>query len=193
MAIEAVLMAVNFLLALAILVCIGVIYRMGRAGTTVSPILDQRLLSIEGSIRRSDPTIREEFGRGRDETREASRSLREEVTGQFKSLSESVRGSIGDLTTGQNTRMAEFSERLDGAKASAAGDAKALREEIQSTLQRLSDGVGTRIGELIAAQGEKLDVVTAQISALTEGNERRQETLRVNVEADRPTCSSDNV
>src|SRR5688572_24324256 len=114
MPIEAVLMAVILLLALAVVVCIGVIYRMGRAGMTVSPILDQRLLSIEGSISRSDSTIREEFGRGRDETRETSRSLREEVTGHFRSLSESVRGSIGDLTTGQNTRLADFAERLDG-------------------------------------------------------------------------------
>ena len=70
MPIEAVLMAVILLLVLAVLVCIGVIYRMGRAGTTVSPILDQRLLSIEGSISRSDSAIREEFGRGRDETRD---------------------------------------------------------------------------------------------------------------------------
>jgi hypothetical protein len=129
MPIEAVLMAVILLLVLAVLVCIGVIYRMGRAGTTVSPILDRRLLSIEGSISRSDSTIREEFGRGRDETREASRSLREEVTGQFRSLSESVRGSIGDLTTGQNTRLADFAERLDGAKNAAAADAKALGTE----------------------------------------------------------------
>jgi DNA recombination protein RmuC len=183
MPIEAVLMAVILLLVLAVLVCIGVIYRMGRAGTTVSPILDQRLLSIEGSISRSDSTIREEFGRGRDETREASRSLREEVTGQFRALSESVRGSIGDLTTGQNTRLADFAERLDGAKNAAAADAKALREEIQGTLQRLGENVGNRIGELIAIQGEKLEGVTGQISALTEGNERRQEILRANVEA----------
>ena len=65
MPIEAVFMAVILVLVLAVLVCIGVIYRIGRAGTTVSPVLDQRLLSIEGSISRSDTTIREEFGRGR--------------------------------------------------------------------------------------------------------------------------------
>ncbi len=183
MPIETLLIILILLLALVVLVCIGVIYRIGRGTSATSPMLDQRFIAIESAIGRSDSNVREEFGRGRDETRESSRSLREEITSLFGSLATSVRGSIGDLTTGQNTRMAEFSERLDGAKTSAAGDAKALREEIQSTLQRLSDGVGTRIGELIAAQGEKLDVVTAQINALTEGNERRQETLRVNVEA----------
>jgi DNA recombination protein RmuC len=176
------LIALILLLALVVLVCIGVIYRMGQGSSALSSVLDQRFIAIEGAISRSDSTIREELGRGRDETGKASRSLREEVTGQFRSLSESVRGSIGDLTISQNARMGEFSERLDGAKTTAAADAKALREEIQGTLQRLSDNIGNRIGELIAAQGEKLDLVTAQISGLTEGNERRQETLRANVE-----------
>jgi DNA recombination protein RmuC len=47
----------------------------------------------------------------------------------------------------------------------------------------LGEAIGTRIGELVTVQGEKLDTVTGQITALTEGNERRQETLRANVEA----------
>lgn len=41
----------------------------------------------------------------------------------------------------------------------------------------------TTSAKFTAIQGEKLDGVTGQISALTEGNERRQETLRANVEA----------
>jgi DNA recombination protein RmuC len=50
-------------------------------------------------------------------------------------------------------------------------------------LRQLGEGVGERIGGLVTIQGEKLDAVTVQITTLTEGNERRQETLRVNVEA----------
>jgi hypothetical protein len=50
-------------------------------------------------------------------------------------------------------------------------------------LKQLRDAVSTRIGVLFTAQGEKLDTVTGQITALTEGNERRQEILRANVEA----------
>ena len=121
--------------------------------------------------------------RGRDEAREGARSLREEITTQFGSLATSVRGSLAGLASGQNTRLEDFSGRLNEAKAAAAADAKALREEIQVTLQRMGDSVGTRIGELVTAQSEKLDAVTAQIGTLTEGNERRQETLRADVEA----------
>src|SRR5438105_11556099 len=115
MPIEALLVSVIVLLGLALVICAVVIARMSRGSSAMPPILDQRLVAIEGAITRSDAVVREEFGRGRDETRESSRSLREEITGQFGPLANSVRDSIGDLATGQNTRLAEFNERLDRA------------------------------------------------------------------------------
>src|SRR5207244_1935094 len=82
LAIAPVLIADVVLSGLAVVLCVLILYRSGRT-PSVSPILEQRLLSIEAAIGRSDTTIRDEFGRGRDETREGSRSLREEVTGLF--------------------------------------------------------------------------------------------------------------
>jgi hypothetical protein len=76
MPIEILLIAVILLLAFVALICVGVIYRYGRAGTTIPPVLD-RLIAIEGAISHSDSVVREEFGRGREETRESSKSLRE--------------------------------------------------------------------------------------------------------------------
>ena len=78
------LLLVCVILAVAFVLSILIIYRLGRAPSTISPILEQRLQSLEAATARSDATIREEFGRGRDETREGSRSLREEVTGLFE-------------------------------------------------------------------------------------------------------------
>jgi len=144
--------------------------------------LDQRLLSIEAAISRSDAAIRDEFGRGREEARDGARSLREEVSGLFERLAGSLRASMNDLSTGQQAQLEIFATRLNEARTIAASDARNLREEIQSTLQQLGEAVGNRIGELVTAQGEKLDAVTGQITALTEGNERRQDVLRTNVE-----------
>jgi DNA recombination protein RmuC len=141
------------------------------------------LWNTGGAIGRSDSAIREEFGRGREEAREGSRSLREEVTGLFDKLACSLRASLNDLSTGQQSLLDTFATRLGEAKTEAATDARNLREEIQTTLKQFGEAVGNRIGELVFAQGEKLDAVTGQITALTEGNERRQETLRANVEA----------
>jgi hypothetical protein len=50
----------------------GIVYQSARAPSAISPILDQRLINIEGAIERSDTTTRDEFGRGRDEARESS-------------------------------------------------------------------------------------------------------------------------
>jgi len=66
-------------------------------------ILDQRLLSIEGAIGKSDAIIRDEFGRDREEGREAARSLREEISSLFERLAGSLRASMNDLSTGQQT------------------------------------------------------------------------------------------
>jgi DNA recombination protein RmuC len=182
MSAEAVLIASVVLSGLAVVLCVLILYRSGRT-PSVSPVLEQRLHSLEAAIDRSDATIREEFGRGRDETREASRSLREEVAGLFDRLSASLRASLNDLSTGQQAQLETFAARLNEAKTEGETGARNLREEIHLTLKQLGDGVSARIGELVIAQGEKLDKVTGQITSLTEGNERRQETLRANVEA----------
>jgi len=180
---EALLVIGVILSALAVALCIVIIYRSGRTGSGIPPLLDQRLLSIEGAIARSDATIRDEFGQGREEARNGARSLREEVSGLFERLAGSLRASMNDLSTGQQARLETFATRLNEAKAESAADARNLREEIQSILQQVGEAVGNRIGELVTLQTEKLDAVTTQITSLTEGNERRQEVLRTNVEA----------
>ena len=169
--------------AVALVLCVVILYRSARSASSLSPVLQQRLVAIEGGIRKSDETLRNEFGRGRDETREASKSLREEVTGLFERLAGSLRASLNDLSTGQQAQLETFAVRLDEANTRAAADARNLREEIHLTLTQLGEAVGNRIGELVTVQTEKLDTVTGQITALSEGNERRQEALRANVEA----------
>jgi DNA recombination protein RmuC len=180
---DALLLISVILSALAVVLCIVIIYRSGRGAASISPILEQRLVSIEGAIGRSDAILRDEFGRGRDETREGARSLREEVTGLFERLAGSLRASLNDLSTGQQAQLETFAARLNEARTGAAADARGLREEIQLVLKQLGEAVGNHIGELVTAQREKLDAVTGQMTALTEGNERRQEVLRANVEA----------
>jgi hypothetical protein len=116
---EALLVIGVILSALAAALCIFIIYRSGRAASSISPILDQRLLAIEGGIGRSDAAIRDEFGRDREEGREAARSLREEVSGLFERLAGSLRASMNDLSTGQQAQLEIFATRLNEARTSA--------------------------------------------------------------------------
>ena len=126
---EAPLLIGVILSALAVALCIVIIYRSGRTTRGILPIVDQRLLGIEPAIGRSDATIRDEFGRGREETREGARSLREEVTILFERLAGSLRGSLNDFSIGQQAQLETFATRLNEARTSAASDARNLREE----------------------------------------------------------------
>ena len=93
------------------------------------PILDQRLLGIEEVIGRSDGTIRDEFGRGREEAREGARSLREEVTGLFERFAGSLRASMIDLSTGQQAQLETFATRLNEAKSQSRRQMLAIFEK----------------------------------------------------------------
>src|ERR1700739_345623 len=90
--------------ALAVALCVAILYRSGRAASGIPAILEQRLLSIEGAIGRADGAIRDEFARDREEGREAARSLREEVGSLFERLAGSSRASMNDLSTGQQAQ-----------------------------------------------------------------------------------------
>ena len=146
---EALLATGVILSALAVALCLVIIFRSSRATSGIPIILDQRLLSIEGEIGRSDAIIRDEFGRDRDESREAARSLREEVTALFERLAGSLRASMNDLSIGQQAQLETFATRLNEARTSAASDARNLREEIQSILQQVGEAVSNRICELV--------------------------------------------
>ncbi|HUC10259.1 MAG TPA: DNA recombination protein RmuC [Stellaceae bacterium] len=183
MTVEPLILASVALSALAVVLCVGILYRSARTFATLPPLLEQRLLRLEAAISGSDAVIRHEFGRDRDETREASRSLREEIVGLFDRLTTSLRASLNDLSLGQQGRLDAFAVRLNEAGIAATENARNLREEIQINLKQLAEAVGARIGELTAVQADKLDSVTVQITTLTERNEHHQESLRSGIEA----------
>jgi DNA recombination protein RmuC len=197
MSVEAVLIASVVVSGLAVVLCILIIYLSRRAPSAISPALEQRLLSIEGAIVRSDTTIRDEFGRGRDEGRESSRSLREEVAGLFESLGDALRACLGeklDMVTGQITALTEGNERrqetlranveakLGELKTDAGVSAKALREEITTNLQNLAGALSQTIEQISQSQKERLDRVSGSVAELTERSGAQHEALRKTVE-----------
>src|SRR6266446_1914732 len=196
MSAEAVLIASVVLSAAAVILCILIIYRSARAPSAISPVLEQRLISIEGAIGRSDAILRDEFGRGREEVRESSRSLREEVTGLFGNLSDGLRASLGeklDTVTGQITALTEGNERrqdvlrtnveakLGELNTDAGLTAKALREEITNSLQNLGGALSQTIDQISQSQEERLDRVSASVTELTQKS-GEQQALRKTVE-----------
>src|SRR5271169_2446306 len=169
MAAEA-LLIVGVVLTVAVVLGILIIYRSGRT-SALSPILEQRLLSIEGAIGRSDLTIREEFGRGREETRDGSRSLREEVTGLFGNLGGALRASLGeklDTVSGQITTLTEgnerrqevlrktVEERLDAIRKENTEKLDQMRQTVDEKLQSSLD---QRLGASFQIVADRLEQV----------------------------------
>lgn len=168
--------------AIAVALCIIIVFRSGRNSAGLPDTVVLRFAALETAIASTDRLVRDEFARGRDETSSGSRSLREEVVGAFSSLSDTMRKAMSDLADAQKAKLDDFGTRLSEARTEANGSAKALREEVQNTLKQLGEGIVTSVEALAKMQGESLDAVTKKIALLTEGNEQRQETLRTNVE-----------
>src|SRR5437773_565538 len=102
---EMMLIALALLLLVVGGLCAVILYRVLSAGSAIPSLLNQRLAAIEGAVARSDATVREECALGREESQKGAKSLREEITTLFGTLATSVRGSVADLATGQNTRL----------------------------------------------------------------------------------------
>lgn len=109
---------------------------------------------LEAAVGRVDASVRDEFFRGREESGKDAQALREELA-----------------------------RRLHEANADAERGSKELRDELHAILRTFGDAMGARTAELSGVQGGKLDAVATQIQTLTDGNERRQEALRTNVES----------
>lgn len=154
MSIETLTIIAVALLALTVILCVAIYVRIGRAPPSNFLDIQTELKDLQEGFNRLDRLVRDEFSRGRDETNTSSKLLREEVVGSF-----------GKLATDAALRATSF------------------REEIQITVKNIADTIAVAVANLSAAQAEKLDAVTKQISALTEGNERRQEALRIGVES----------
>jgi DNA recombination protein RmuC len=142
-----------------------------------------KLARFENAFTGLDRGMRDEFSRGREETGANSKLLREEVSTSFGALASSVTGSITALAQTERALLEGFGARLNEMKADATTRATAFREEVQETFRNIADRTGAALTHLGNSQSEKLDGVTKQVGALTEGNERRQEVLRENVEA----------
>ena len=145
--------------------------------------LEAKFSAIEGQIVGIDRMVRDELARGRDETANASRMLREEITGSFASLSDATRGAMKDLGDAQQGRLEDFSKRLDSLRTDLSQNATMLRDQVGLTLTRLGDSVRESVQALSTSQAEKLDGVTKQVSGMADGTQRRQEELRTALDA----------
>lgn len=147
------LLIVLVVLAVVGLVLIVLLLRKGPAD--LSPVL-ARLDNLERSQDKVATAVRDELSRGRSESAEASRLLRQEVGESAKGTLDSLVRGLADLGDQQGKRLDAFAEQLSKATEASQADARLLREENAKSIQNLSASTLAQAKLSAEAQQERL-------------------------------------
>ena len=143
------------------LVVVALIYR--KVSGNSSAALESRLDAFEKAQERTERVVKEEIALSRGESSKSAGDQRQELSGAFKTLGDSVGQRINDVASLQKSQLesfaaelskftAESGARLDIARAESATGAKELRAEVVATLGAISDAIRKTVGELASAQ-----------------------------------------
>ena len=136
-----------------------------------APMLDSRLDGFEKAQERTERAVRDEVARSREELGKAAKEQRQELTGVFKVL--------GDTLANQLASFAQSSgEKIDSVRGESATGAKQLREEVVSTLTSISETMVNTTKELAVAEKIQLEELSGQIAALTKTSSDKLEGIR---------------
>jgi DNA recombination protein RmuC len=172
-------------LALLILVVVLLLALLMKKSTVSSPALDSRLDAFEKAQERTERAVREEVAQSRDELGKAAREQRQELTGAFKVLGESVENQLVAFAK-------KSGDKLDGIRAESATGGKQLREEVVAALRGITDTTTKTMGELANVQKGQLEVMSSTIGKLSESNEKKLEAIRGTVEGELRLMQTDN-
>ena len=163
------LLIVLVVLAVVALVLLVLLLRKGPAD--LSPVL-ARLDNLERSQDKVATAVRDELSRGRSESAEASRLLRQEVGESAKGTLDSLVRGLADLGDQQGKRLDAFAEQLSKATEASQADARLLREENAKAIQNLSASTLAQAKLSAEAQqerltgfAEKLDLLATTVDA----------------------------
>jgi len=120
-----------------------------------------------------------EFG---DRLDKGVKTIDERAAGIGSKLDQDMARMAEEATKNRDALRQTIEAKLDAAGAKQAGAAKDLREEMTGSFQSLGRTVSETLTKLGEQQKERLENVTTALSALTEKQERAQETLKQTVE-----------
>jgi DNA recombination protein RmuC len=142
-------------------------------------------------VRRENELARlaaEQQARGlRQELSEISRSAGKTVEDRIAVMSLKLDSDIAqmgrDATFNRDSLRSQIDQRLDESAKGQISAAKNLREEVVAMLQQLGGSTGDILRQIGEQQQLRLDTLATELRALTEKNERGQETLRQTLES----------
>ncbi len=115
------------------------------------------------------------------QVRNESTELRELLTQRHAALAETL-----------NTKLTSIGQTLSEGQTTQSGETLRMKETVETTLSQLGRDLRDNTNQLTEEVKNRLTEVATQVNALSEANERRQETLRQTVEGRLETLQQSN-
>jgi len=119
--------------------------------------LTQRLLEYSQRLEKNESTLRDEFGKNREETNKAAKESREELSSNLNSVSGQLYTTIKDFTGLVDNKMKTIQEFLDSGL-------KSNREELNNSINAFEKKVSTDLSAFSEALNNGLTSVQDRLS-----------------------------
>jgi len=103
-----------------------------------------------------EQAIREEFRVAREESAQAARNLREEVSGGQKSSMDTLVKTIGEMRKSQSDQLGSIAQRIQELTASNTSGLETLRRTIDTQLKNLQESNEKKLDQMRETVDEKL-------------------------------------
>jgi DNA recombination protein RmuC len=156
---------------------------------------DSPAAAIQSSSERVERSVREEFGRNREESGASARELRTELTTAVQGFGDSAQtrfteliqqAQLSALTTGNEEKLEAIRttvmRHLDSLQADARQQHAAAREELARSMKALGDTLIARVTENANFQKQQLDSFAASFANISQSNEQKLIAMRETIE-----------
>ncbi len=143
-------------IVIVILLIINIWMTYSRKGAGDNESIKTRLATIESSLNRIDPLLREEFSRTRTENQDSFKHNREEQLNTLKSFQDTITKTISELSGSQKNQFDTFSTQLTVVSKQIETNLKEIRETMERKLINIQQDNNTKFEEMKQVVDEKL-------------------------------------
>jgi DNA recombination protein RmuC len=118
--------------------------------------LKNSLIKLDADISRTDPLIREEFSRSREEMHKTLRENREELSNSLKAFESQFALSIKDFNLLQVQKFDALEQRQENVRKETELKLREIRETIENKLRNLQEDNNRKLEEMRKTVDEKL-------------------------------------
>ena len=170
------------LFLLTVIIILQAIALLRRRGADISPQLAQ----LQADLQKHQQQISERSERElREQVQTTAQSTRQELTGNFAQLQQTLAAQLTSVATLQNNKIDGFSQQLTKLNEDNALQLESMRQAIMLQAQ-------TSREELAGALKRFADTLNQTLATLTESNAQRMEAVRATLESKIKDLQTDN-